>query len=451
MAVRGERDSAGQPGAWPKVRRKPALCDRCGEPTVGGFLELGAVVHVDSAASTITSRTPNRSAANLTEIAIPIYNEEKALANSVHRLRGYLQDHFPYPFVITIADNGSTDGSWDIATRLADELPDVQAIRVPTKGRGGAVRHAWSQSQAAVVAYMDVDLSVDLDAFAPLVASVMSGHSDLAIGTRYAQASYVDRSVKRAVFSRSLNYLLRHGMGARFSDAMCGFKAANRKVIQDLLPYVHDNKWFFDPEMLLQAQRRGLRIHEVPVVCIDDPDSSVHVVRDARDDLIGMVRVSRRLVGGMPSARFATGWVLSTVVYASLLIMLWGDLPILAANALALVLAAVLNTAGLSLFASGVRGAAVVIRYQLKTWVDCALRLASTTVGIVVLHTGWPGTAAAFELAMVLAVAVLSSRISYLLLRGRRFSPYAVTELHRSDWKRRSSESRDSDTVMDTR
>jgi Glycosyl transferase family 2 len=397
---------------------------------------------VESATSTITAQH-TRSLANLTEIAIPIYNEEKVLAASIHRLREHLNMYFPYPFIITIADNGSTDRSWEIATRLATDLPDVQAVRVPIKGRGGAVRYAWSRSQATVVAYMDVDLSIDLDAFAPLVSSVMSGHSDLAIGTRYAQASYVDRSVKRAIFSRSLNYLLRHSIGARFSDAMCGFKAARREVIQDLLPHVRDNKWFFDPEMLLQAQRRGLRIHEVPVVCIDDPDSTVHVVRDARDDLIAMARVARRLVGGIPSTWLTTIWVLCTALYAVLVGTLYDNVSTMGANALAVVLAALVNTAALRVASIGVHGAAAVIRYQLMAWVDAALRLVSTTGGLVMLHALWPQVTASGELALTFTAAGLASRISYVLLEGRSPNPYAVTELARRV-ERRSSPARDS-------
>lgn len=394
---------------------------------------------MEPATSTATAQHP-RSPANLTEIAIPIYNEEKVLAESIHRLRAYLHTHFPYPFLVTIADNGSTDRSWEIATRLAAELPDVQAIRVPIKGRGGGIRYAWSQSRAAVVAYLDVDLSIDLDAFVPLVASVMSGHSELAIGTRYARTSYVDRTATRAFFSRSLNYLLRLGMGARFSDAMCGFKAARREVIQDLLPHVRDNRWFFDPEMLLQAQRRGLRIHEVPVVCIDDPDSSVQVVRDARDDLVAMARTARRLVGGVPSARFATIWALCTALYAVLTVTLHERLSTMGANVLALVLAAAVNTAALRATSAGVRGAAAVIRYQLLAWVDGALRLALSTGGIAVLQLLRPGVPPFAELALAFTAVALASRISYRLLRGRDRTPYAVTELVRRDWDRRRSD-----------
>lgn len=398
---------------------------------------------MESAASNTTARQRNSPLSNLTEIAIPIYNEEKVLARSVRRLREYLDRNFPYPYLITIADNGSTDRSWEIATRLADELPDVRAVRVPVKGRGGAVRHVWGRSTATVVAYMDVDLSIDLDAFAPLVAAVMSGHSDIAIGTRYAQASYVDRSVTRAFFSRSLNFLLRHGMGARFSDAMCGFKAARREAAQELLPYVEDHKWFFDPELLFQAQRRGLRIHEIPVVCLDDPDSTVHVIRDARDDLLAMARVLPRLVGGLTSPWFTSLWLLCTVLYAVLAAALQGVMPAVAGNAAALGLAAAANTAGLAVSSLGVRGAATVIRYQLLTWIDFLLRLVVSTVVVVAVQGLRPEASPTAELVAGFVAVASASVASYRLLRGRDSHPYTVRELLRHEPGRQAAAYRD--------
>src|SRR5205085_10400390 len=162
------------------------------------------------------------------DIVIPVYNEERDLVPSVRRLHAYLEARFPFPTTITIVDNASTDATWPIAEYLAAELPNVRAIHLDAKGRGRALRTAWLSSEAAIVAYMDVDLSTDLDALLPLVAPLMSGHSDLAIGTRLARGSRVIRGPKRELVSRGYNLLLRTLMGARFSDAQCGFKAIRR-------------------------------------------------------------------------------------------------------------------------------------------------------------------------------------------------------------------------------
>ncbi len=151
-------------------------------------------------------------------------------------------------------------------------------MRLEQKGRGRALHQVWSDSDAQVLAYMDVDLSTDLAALAPLVAPLISGHSDLAIGTRLGRGSRVVRGAKREFISRSYNLILKTTLSARFSDAQCGFKAVRADVASALLPHVADTGWFFDTELLVVAERSGLRIHEVPVDWVDDPDSTVDIV-----------------------------------------------------------------------------------------------------------------------------------------------------------------------------
>src|SRR2546421_12785011 len=232
------------------------------------------------------------------EIVIPVFNEEKGLEAGVRRLHSYTRDRFPFSVTITIADNASTDGTRAIASRLAGELSGVQAIHLERKGRGLALAQAWLASDSPVVAYMDVDLSTRLDALLPLVAPLLSGHSDVAIGSRLVRGARVVRGPKREVISRVYNLLLKVTLRNRFSDAQCGFKALRADVAGALLPMVEDEGWFFDTELLVLAERNGLRIHEVPVDWVDDPDSRVDVVGTAMDDLRGIWRLSRRLAGG---------------------------------------------------------------------------------------------------------------------------------------------------------
>ena len=232
------------------------------------------------------------------DIVVPVRNEERDLAPSVWRLVTYLRESFPFHARITIADNGSTDATWAIAGRLARELPEVRAVHMDLPGRGRALRAIWSRSDAEVLAYMDVDLSTDLNALLPLVAPLLSGHSDLAIGTRLARGSRVIRGPKRELISRGYNLLLRTLMGARFSDAQCGFKAIRRDQARALLPLTSDTGWFFDTELLVLAERAGLRIHEVPVDWIDDLDSRVDIIATALADLRGMARLGAGFVRG---------------------------------------------------------------------------------------------------------------------------------------------------------
>lgn len=232
-------------------------------------------------------------ATTVLDVVIPVYNEQDAVVDSVRTVHDYLAKVFPYAFRVTVADNASTDETMARASVLAKELPGVCVVHLSQKGRGRALKQVWLGSDALVLAYMDVDLSTDLDALLPLVAPLMSGHSDLSIGSRLAHGAHIVRGAKRDFISKSYNFILRTALGARFSDAQCGFKAIRADVARELLPLVEDPAWFFDTELLVLAERAGLRIHEVPVDWYDDPDSRVDVVATAREDLQGVRRLIR--------------------------------------------------------------------------------------------------------------------------------------------------------------
>jgi len=229
------------------------------------------------------------------DIVIPVYNEEQSLERSVARLHDYLDQHFPFTWRITIADNASRDRTPEIADRLVHSRTNTTALHLPDKGRGRALRTAWTNSNAHVLAYMDVDLSTDLDALLPLVAPLVSGHSDVAIGTRLARTAHVVRGPKRELISRAYNLILKAMLHNGFSDAQCGFKAVRADVAKALLPLVEDDGWFFDTELLVLAEHNGLRIHEVPVDWVDDADSRVDVTATAVEDLRGIWRLRRSL------------------------------------------------------------------------------------------------------------------------------------------------------------
>ncbi len=227
------------------------------------------------------------------EIVIPVHNEQHVLGASVRTLHAYLTSRFTFAFRITIADNASSDGTLQVAQSLSRELDEVALLHLGQKGRGRALRAAWSRSRADVLAYMDVDLSTDLDALAELLLPLLNGRGDIAIGSRLARGAEVTRGPKREVISRSYNLLLRVLLGVGFSDAQCGFKAGRREVIQALLGEVEDETWFFDTELLYVAQRAKFAIHEIPVRWVDDPDSRVDILATARLDLHGVMRLRR--------------------------------------------------------------------------------------------------------------------------------------------------------------
>ena len=376
------------------------------------------------------------------DIAIPVYNEEAELEASVRRLHAYLRAALPFSFRITIADNASTDGTWAIACALERELPDVLAIHLEDKGRGRALRHVWTHSDAPVLAYMDVDLSTDLAAVLPLLAPLVSGHSDMAIGTRLAPGARVVRGAKREVISRCYNLLLRTTLGAGFSDAQCGFKAIRADRARTLLPLVQDTGWFFDTELLFLAERAGMRIHEVPVDWVDDPDSRVDLVATALSDMKGVARLLRGLAtGALPLAtlreataaeravqakpglfaqlaRFSAVGVVSTVAYVLLYVVLRAGIPAVAANALALFVTAVANTAVNRRVTFGVRNGKAHLRHQLQGIVVFAVGLALTTGALLALHTVAPGAGRGLEVAVLVTTGVLATAVRFALFRS---------------------------------
>ncbi|AQA06303.1 sugar translocase [Mycobacterium sp. MS1601] len=377
------------------------------------------------------------------DVVVPVYNEQDQLADSVRRLHRHMSTEFPFPFRITIADNASVDDTPKIAAQLADEFDEVQVSRLELKGRGRALHDVWTTSDAPVLAYMDVDLSTDLNALAPLVAPLISGHSDLAIGTRLGRGSRVVRGAKREVISRCYNLILRSTLAARFTDAQCGFKAIRADAAARLLPHVHDKGWFFDTELLVLAERSGMRIHEVPVDWIDDPDSRVDIVATAIADLKGIARLLAGFAGGRipvaaigaqltPAAepppsllrqvvRFATIGVLSTLAYLVLFLAL-RPLGAQGANLVALLVTAIANTAANRRFTFGVRGRVRVVRHQFEGLLVFAIGLALTSGSLAVLHAvGEPSRAV--ELLVLVGANLLATVVRFVLLRGWVFNP----------------------------
>jgi putative flippase GtrA len=335
--------------------------------------------------------------------------------------------------MVTIADNASGDRTWGIACRLANDLPGVRAVHLDEKGRGRALRTVWSESEAAVVMYMDVDLSTDLDAMLPLVAPLLSGHSDVAIGTRLAPGARVVRGPKRELISRTYNLILRATLGNGFSDAQCGFKAVRTDAARALLPLVEDADWFFDTELLVLAEHNGMRIHEVPVDWIDDPDSRVDVKSTAINDLRGIARMLRRFAAGeghvdvldgalRPSLagqliRFAGVGVASTALFAVLFVALAGIVGPIAADVTALAVCGAVNLFANRRLTFAQRGRAGRRRQYSAGMVVAALPVVASLAALLVL-----GAAGVSSIGLDLAVLTMVNAVvaagRFILLRA---------------------------------
>ena len=395
------------------------------------------------------------------DLVIPVHNEVADLERAVRTTRSFLDTQLPYTAQLTIADNASTDGTLEIAQRLAAELPGVRVVHLDARGRGRALHAAWLASEAQVLAYMDVDLSTDLSALLPLIAPLVSGHSHLAIGTRLSRTSRVVRGPAREVISRSYNLLLRGTLAARFSDAQCGFKAIRSDAARALLPLVADTGWFFDTELLVLAERAGLRIHEVPVDWVDDPDSRVDILATALADLRGIARVGRDLaavrlplselrvhlplVGDAPAAlpddggpgtggdartillrqlvRFAVVGVASTVAYAILYLLLRGPFGAQAANVTALLLTAIANTAANRRVTFGISGRNRAATHQGQGLVVFGLAWALTSGSLALLAAAAPAAGRVTELVVLVVANLGATVLRFVLLRHWVFRP----------------------------
>ncbi len=353
------------------------------------------------------------------DVVVPVYNEQAALERSIRRLHGFLSESFPVTWRIVIADNASTDGTPSIAAALTDELDGVTHLRLERKGRGLALREAWSRSDARVVSYMDVDLSTDLRGLLPLVAPLLSGHSDVAIGSRLARGAEVVRGPKRELISRTYNTILHATLRVRFTDAQCGFKAITRGAAARLLPQIRDDGWFFDTELLVLAGREGLRIHEVPVDWVDDPDSRVDIVHTAIEDLKGVARLALTT----PIARFAAVGLASTIAYALLFLALRaGGLDAGLANAPALAVTAVANTAANRHLTFGLVGRRGLLRQHAAGAMVYAITLGLTAGALGVLHAAAPAASRAVELAVLIAASLAATVTRYVALKTWVFS-----------------------------
>jgi glycosyltransferase involved in cell wall biosynthesis len=229
-------------------------------------------------------------------LVIPVLNEAHVLAKSVAEVTRFLTAHGPWDWRIVVVDNGSTDGTDKVARQLVAEQPGrVRFVQLPERGRGRALRHAWTESEAEVVAYTDVDLSTELEALPVLVHAILAEGYDLGTGSRLLPDSKTTRSFKREAISRIYNLIVRSILFTSFSDAQCGFKVVSRRVVQEIVPEIVDQSWFFDTELLVLAEKRGFRLKDLPVRWIEDDDSRVKIMKTAWEDLKGVARLRWKL------------------------------------------------------------------------------------------------------------------------------------------------------------
>ncbi len=376
----------------------------------------------------------------MVDVVVPVHNDAEALDACVTQLREQLASSLPLPWRITIVDAASTDATWQKARDLADRLSGVTAVRLEAQGRGRAVRAVWAASDASVLAYVDVEMNIDLNALLPLLAPLLSGHSDVAIGSRFSRGARVARGGERGRNSRGHSRLLRLALGTGVRDTQCGFKAVRADVARVLLPAVEDNNWFFDTEFLVLAEHLGLRIAELPVDWTGRSETTIDQSPRQRHDLPGIWRLAKALwlrrvqvdlgdsvprrgpVGNSKAVfRFLRLAVSSAALYLAGFLALQPRLGAYWANGLALTILTLVCGYANRPFVSA-RRVSARWRRPVKGVAAYAGSLAGTTAAlkILFLSSGKPGLVLQATVATLIATLVASLRLSFIFERASR-------------------------------
>lgn len=373
--------------------------------------------------------------APIVDIVIPVHNAAGVLDANVTRLCEYLKATFPLPWQVTIVDAGSTDDSGRVAQELAGRYNEVKAVRLDAEGRGWALRSVWEASEARVLAYIDVDLGTDLNAFLPLVAPLLSGHSDVAVGWRRARRTRLLPNPKWEFTPRVHSRLLTLALGSGLRDTQHGFKAVRAEVARVLLPAVRDNTWFFDTEFLVLAERLGLRIAELPVDWTDRQQSRPRTSRIAGRDLrrvwglartvwFGRVAVgiedvaARRRPGGRGHvvSRFLRTLLCCSVLYLAVFLIMQPAVNAYWANGLALTATTLVCGYANRRYVPS-RTASGPYSYRLpKAVAGYAASLVGTSAALKILFmaSSRPSLAVQATVATVMATLVASVRLSFM-------------------------------------
>lgn len=213
-------------------------------------------------------------------ILFPVLNEERRLERGVEQTCRYMQGHFEGGYTLTIVDNGSTDRTAEISRELCEKYPCVSYIRTPEKGVGTAIREGVRQNRADIVGYMDIDLSTNISHISDMYR-IFETREDVEIvnaSRLNKDSNTVGRKWYRNITSHGLAFLVRTVFGVSATDVICGFKFFRKEAIAKLMEEAaDDNGWFYLIELLVRAERRGMVVCELPVVWMDDYDTTVHV------------------------------------------------------------------------------------------------------------------------------------------------------------------------------
>ena len=214
-------------------------------------------------------------------IIVPAYNERRRIGATLENLVAHLRAK-QWSAEVVVVDDGSSDDTTEIVTRMGEESPEIRLVRNPgNRGKGYAVRNGMMQARGSILLFTDADLSAPIAEAEKLFAEMEKG-ADVAIGSRWLDSSlqYHRQPLKRRILGRIYNLFVRGLLGFPYRDTQCGFKAFTREAAEKIFPLQRISRWGFDPEVLYLAHRQRLKVAEVPVIWGHDERSTIHPYRD---------------------------------------------------------------------------------------------------------------------------------------------------------------------------
>jgi glycosyltransferase involved in cell wall biosynthesis len=231
----------------------------------------------------------------MVSVIIPVYNEKGRLKRAVDVTAARLSE-LAYPFEILIAEDGSNDGTYELASKMVSENSYIHLLHSDRRqGRGNALSRAIKAAKGDVVCYIDADLATDMGYLSVIINEVISGGYDFAMGSRLMPQSDTKRSPTRSIASKTYNWMVRTFLGSKLFDHQCGFKAFRRDPVIKLLDQVKDGHWFWDTELLVRGQYEGLKMKEIPVRWHASDSTKVELKKDIYDMGLQILRLRNDL------------------------------------------------------------------------------------------------------------------------------------------------------------
>lgn len=217
-------------------------------------------------------------------IIVPAFNEEHRLAPTLATLHGFLsRQRFARTWEIIVVDDGSRDDTCGVVEAHMATMPNLRLVRqTPNRGKGAAVRLGMREARGTIRVMSDADGSMSPDQLPRLLAPIVAGRAEIAIGSRYAEGAVTDvkQPFYRVMWSRLCNQLIQRSLVPGVRDTQCGFKAFTAEAATALFALGRIDGWAFDLEILALARRAGFAIEEVGVAWTDDRRSRVNPLKD---------------------------------------------------------------------------------------------------------------------------------------------------------------------------